>query len=34
MDQPTNQVTTKESFVTVPYIQGLSKKFWGIFKDT
>ena len=34
MDQYTNQETTKESFVTVPYIQGLSKEFRRIFKDT
>ena len=34
MDQATNQETTKESFVTVPYIQGLSEEFRSIFKDT
>ena len=34
MDQATNQETTKDSFVTVPYIQGLSKEFGRIFKDT
>ena len=34
MDQATNQKTTKESFVTVPYIQGLSEAFRRIFKDT
>ena len=34
MDQATNQETTKESFVTVPYIQGLNEEFRRIFKDT
>ena len=34
MDQNTNQETTKKSFVTVPHIQGLSKEFIRIFKDT
>ena len=34
MDQATNQETTKESFVTVPYIQRLSEEFRRIFKDT
>ena len=34
MDQATNQETTKGSFVTVPYSQGLSKEFRRIFKDT
>ena len=34
VDQATNQETTKESFVTVPYIQGLSEEFRRIFKDT
>ena len=34
MHQATNQETTKESFVTVPYIQGLSEEFRRIFKDT
>ena len=33
MEQTTNQETTKESFVTVPYIQELSEKFRRIFKD-
>ena len=34
MDQATNQETTKESFVTVPYIQGLSEEFRRIFKKS
>ena len=34
MYQPINQETTKESFVTVPYIQGLSEEFRRILKDT
>ena len=34
MDQATSQETTKESFVTVPYILGLSEEFSRIFKDT
>ena len=34
MGQATNQETTKESFVTVPYIQGMSEEFRRIFKDT
>ena len=34
MDQATNQETTKKSFVTVPYILGLSEEFRRIFKDT
>ena len=34
MDQATNQETTMGSFVTVPYIQGLSKEFRRILKDT
>ena len=33
MDQATNQETTKEFFVTVPYIQRLSEEFRRIFKD-
>ena len=34
MDQDANQETTNESFVTVPYIQGLNEKFRRIFKGT
>ena len=34
IDQVTNQETTKESTVTVPYIQELSEEFRRIFKDT
>ena len=34
MDQTSNQETIKESFVTAPYIQGLSEEFRRIFKDT
>ena len=34
MDQTPNQETTKESFVTVPYIQGLSEEFRKLFKVT
>ena len=34
IDQGMNQKTTKESFVTVPYIQRLRKEFRRIFKDT
>ena len=33
MDQATNQETTMESFVTDPYIQGLSKESRRIFKE-
>ena len=34
MNQATNQETTKESFVTVPFIQGLSEEFRRILRDT
>ena len=34
MDQTTNQETTKESYVRVPYIQGLSEEFRRTLKDT
>ena len=34
MDQANHQEITKESFVTVPYIHGLSEQFRRIFKDT
>ena len=34
MKQATNQDISKESFVTVPYIQGLSEEFRRIIKDT
>ena len=34
MHQATNQETTKEFFVTVSYIQGLSEEFRRIFQDT
>ena len=34
LDQATDQETTKESFVTGPYIQGLSEEFRRIFKAT
>ena len=34
MEEATNQETTKESFVTVPYIQELSKEFRKMFRDT
>ena len=34
MDQASIQETTKEAFVSVPYIQGLSEEFTRIFKDT
>ena len=33
IDKTTNQETTKDSFVAVPYIQGLSMEFRRIFKD-
>ena len=33
VDQASNQETTKEFFVTVPYIQGLSEEFRRIFYD-
>ena len=34
VDQTTIQVTTKELFISVPYIPGLSEEFRRIFKDT
>ena len=34
MDQDHSQKTTKEAFVSVPYIQGLSEEFRRIFQDT
>ena len=34
MDHTSTQKTTKEAFVSAPYIQGLSEEFGGIFKDT
>ena len=34
MDQSSTHETTKEAFLSVPYIQGLSKEFRRIFKDT
>ena len=34
MNQATNQETTKESFVMVPYIQGISEEFRRTLKDT
>ena len=34
MDQAPTQETTKEAFVLVPYIQGLSEEFRRIFKET
>ena len=34
MDQATNQETTQESFVTVPYMQGLKEELRRVFKDT
>ena len=33
VDQTTIQVTTKELFISVPYIPGLSEEFRRIFKD-